>query len=385
MTLIGSDSVTPNIGHAHAAGNDWRKALSACGDALAPSPNGVLGLLYVTEPWAAHLADMAQTLKSRLGVRYWLGCVGHGIIARDREYHSTSAMSVLTLPLQPNQVMPIESIMEEKSASDMATTPWCRINAPVMALLHADPRHGNLESIIQSLVGDDVGGGFVVGGLNCITSNPGQLANTAVAGGVSGVMLASSVPVAVTLTQGCTPIGPTHVVTSGRRGVLSELDGQRALDVLTQDVGKDEAADLRRMGGYIHVALPVPGSDRGEYTVRNLMGADPTRGVIAVGADLNAGDRLFFVRRDASAALQDLRRALADLKARIGTRKILAGHYVSCVARPEMFADAGGEVAVIRSILGDFPMTGFFAGGEICASRIYGYTGVLTVFLDQAL
>ena len=33
--------------------------------------------------------------------------------------------------------------------------------------------------------------------------------------------------------------------------------------------------------------------------------------------------------------------------------------------------------------LGDVPLAGFFAGGEIAHHHLYGYTGVLTVFVDS--
>ena len=36
---------------------------------------------------------------------------------------------------------------------------------------------------------------------------------------------------------------------------------------------------------------------------------------------------------------------------------------------------------MIQDLLGDFPLVGFFANGEIYNGRIYGYTGVLTLFL----
>jgi small ligand-binding sensory domain FIST len=32
-------------------------------------------------------------------------------------------------------------------------------------------------------------------------------------------------------------------------------------------------------------------------------------------------------------------------------------------------------------VLGDFPLVGFFANGEIFHDRLYGYTGVPAVFL----
>jgi small ligand-binding sensory domain FIST len=58
-----------------------------------------------------------------------------------------------------------------------------------------------------------------------------------------------------------------------------------------------------------------------------------------------------------------------------------AGIYVSCVARgAALFGEAGAETALIREGLGEFPLIGFFANGEISRDRLYGHTGVLTLF-----
>jgi small ligand-binding sensory domain FIST len=380
--------VQPQIfAHAHAAGSDWRQALKACGDALAAKgASGALGLVYVTEPWATHLGDMATTLQERLGVSHWAGCVGFGIFAGSTEYQREPAMSVMVASVAAEQVSMLEAVLDEDRAKTFATTPWCRMNAPVFGLLHADPRNPHVEAMVVALMSDDVGGGYVVGGLTPVAPHPLQVADGTTAGGLSGVLLAASVPVAVALSQGCSPIGPLHTITSGRRGMIAELDGRPALEVLKADVGEVLARDLRRIAGYIHVALPVSGADVRDYTVRNLMGLDSKSGVIAIGADVNAGDKIFFVRRDPASAQKDFARVLQDLKKRIGARRILGGHYVSCVARgPQMFGEAGGEARMIAEALGEFPLTGFFANGEICGTRMYGYTGVLSVFLDQAL
>ncbi len=40
----------------------------------------------------------------------------------------------------------------------------------------------------------------------------------------------------------------------------------------------------------------------------------------------------------------------------------------------------GVETGLIRETFGDFPLIGFFANGEISRDRLYGHTGVLTVF-----
>jgi small ligand-binding sensory domain FIST len=45
-----------------------------------------------------------------------------------------------------------------------------------------------------------------------------------------------------------------------------------------------------------------------------------------------------------------------------------------------LFGDAGVETGLIRETLGEFPLIGFFANGEISRDRLYGHTGVLTLF-----
>ena len=54
---------------------------------------------------------------------------------------------------------------------------------------------------------------------------------------------------------------------------------------------------------------------------------------------------------------------------------------MSCVARGvSLFGEEGVEATVIRETLGDFPLIGFFANGEISRDRLYGNSGFLTLF-----
>ena len=47
------------------------------------------------------------------------------------------------------------------------------------------------------------------------------------------------------------------------------------------------------------------------------------------------------------------------------------------------FGGPSAEMHIVRRALGDVPLVGFFAGGEIAHRHLYGYTGVLTVFTSQ--
>jgi small ligand-binding sensory domain FIST len=160
------------------------------------------------------------------------------------------------------------------------------------------------------------------------------------------------------------------------------LDGAPALQVLEREVGEVLARNPERIGGYIHAARPEPGSDRADYTVRPLLSIDARRKIIAVGDDLRRGDPLRFVKRDGTAAQADLRRMLDDLAARAAGRPIRGALYHTCVARGvHMFGPDSAELRMIEAALGPIPLAGFFTNGEIYRDRLYGYTGVLTLFL----
>ena len=107
---------------------------------------------------------------------------------------------------------------------------------------------------------------------------------------------------------------------------------------------------------------------------------DPEHGWIVLGAEVAPGDQILFCRRDPESARADMSRMLRQLKGRIpGLPK--AGVYVSCIGRgTALFGEPGVETEMIRDTLGDFPLIGFFANGEISRDRLYGHTGVLTLF-----
>ena len=65
-------------------------------------------------------------------------------------------------------------------------------------------------------------------------------------------------------------------------------------------------------------------------------------------------------------------------------RRIAGAIYVSCSGRGgPHFGGPSAELQIVRRALGDVPLVGFFAGGEIARQHLYGYTGVLTVFTGE--
>ena len=242
-----------------------------------------------------------------------------------------------------------------------------------------DPRTPGLTDLVAGLSART--SAFLVGGLTASRGAFAQVCGRVSQGGLSGALFAPEIEVVAGLSQGCSPIAPARRVTRGEGNVVMEIDGRPAFEVFTEDIGELLARDLRRVIGYVYAAFPIAESDTGDYLVRNLTGIDAERGWLAVGHQVEPGQRIMFCRRDHEAAVADLKRMLADVKRR-ATRPPRAGVYYSCVARgPNLFGPHSEELEMIRAELGDLPLVGFFANGEICHDRLYGYTGVLALFL----
>ncbi len=359
----------------------WQKLIDHCLDDWPTAP-GDLGLLYVTDPLAGDLDDILTQLRARTGIADWTGAVAPAICATGVEYFDTPAMAIMALEV-PAENYRLVPLITSAQGSDGALEPisnWLTAQHPRFAIVHADPRGAGVLSLVPRLA--ETTEAYLVGGLTSTVTKTGQIAGAATGGGLSGVLFGETVPVATGLTQGCSPIGPLHTITAMDSDIVTELDGRLALDVFNEDIGDLLARDLQRVAGYIHAAVPVTGSDTGDYMVRNLLGIDTNQGWLAIGDALTEGDRVMFVRRDGPSAVEDMARMLDALKGRAGPG-IRGGVYHSCIARgPNQFGPGSQELAMIREALGDVPVIGFFGNGEISNGRLYTYTGVLSLFLE---
>ena len=101
-----------------------------------------------------------------------------------------------------------------------------------------------------------------------------------------------------------------------------------------------------------------------------------------LGQMLSDEQEIMFCRRDRDSAREDMQRMLGNLKKRVSGQTIKGALYFSCLGRGRsLFGPDSAELGMIRDELGDIPLTGFYCNGEIAHDQLYGYTGVLTVFL----
>ncbi|MCG8510633.1 MAG: FIST C-terminal domain-containing protein [Rhodospirillales bacterium] len=365
---------------AHTIAEDWAHAAKGCSDRLGDcGGQPALGFVYVTDALAEDLSSILTYLRQKTGLEQWIGTVGLGIFADGADYFDEPAMAAMVAPLPEDSFRLFPSLTEGAGQIPQDLRDWIGRTSPSIGIVHGDPSREDLVGLIEDVA--QATSGFLVGGLTSSRAANHQVAGRVTGGGISGALLSPEIPVITGLSQGCSPIGESHEISDCLDNVLIGLDGRKALDVFRKEIGPGYSASLSEVGGLIHAALPIHGSDTGDYLVRSLVGIDPERGWLAIADQVEPGDRILFVKRDAETAVEDLKRMAERLKARIdGPPR--GGVYVSCIARgPDMFGDAGGEMTIIRETLGEFPLIGFYANGEISLNRLYAYTGVLTLFL----
>jgi small ligand-binding sensory domain FIST len=153
-------------------------------------------------------------------------------------------------------------------------------------------------------------------------------------------------------------------------------------------------------------ALARGGQFGADTRVRHLVGLDRAQQAVAVADLLEPGMKLSFCQRDVSAARRDLVRICSEIRDEVESQAealapgapassdapgappttdpgsaILGAVYISCSGRGgPHFGGPSAELKIVQHALGDVPLVGFFANGEIARHHLYGYTGVLTVF-----
>jgi small ligand-binding sensory domain FIST len=367
---------------ASAHGDSAGKLLESCLSELGEIPESAnLGFLYATDALAGNLQQLLVRLKTHTPKIDWVGSLGVGLCCTAREFYDEPALVLMVASFPEHGYRLIPGIHHELTELDPALLDWWQAQVSCFAFLHGDPTHPKMTQLLGQ-VADQAYATFLNGGLTSSQGENYQLVNRVVSGGISGVLFNEQVEVLTDHTQGCSPIGPVHRLTEAHRNVAFRIDNRPALEVLKEDVGEVLSRDLSQSAGYIFTALPIPGSDTGDYLVRNLIGIDEENGLIAVGDYLEGQHQLMFCRRDGNTAREDMLRMLGRLKSRLGGRRIRGGIYVSCLGRGRyQFGPDSEELKLIETELGDFPLVGFFANGEIYNGRLYGYTGVLTLFV----
>lgn len=256
-------------------------------------------------------------------------------------------------------------------------------------LLFADPFSTPMIRLIPALSAA-LPGVPIVGGMASAGHSPGEnrllLNDRILREGLVGVAFRGDLRIDCTVSQGCRPVGRPFVITRATNNIIQELGGKNVLQTIRSMVdtlGEDDQRLAREgllVGRVIDEYKERHG--RGDFLIRNIIGADEETGFIAIADLVRAGQTVQFHVRDAKAAEEDLRLLLEAQK----LHGPAAGAVLcTCNGRgTQMFPKPGMESTIISESLNQAPLAGFFAAGEIGPigqqTFLHGFTASLAVF-----
>ncbi|MCI0537529.1 MAG: FIST C-terminal domain-containing protein, partial [Verrucomicrobiales bacterium] len=210
-------------------------------------------------------------------------------------------------------------------------------------------------------------------------------------GGVA-ISIGGTTELVSVISQGCTPIGETATITKADRNLIYQIGNRPAYQVLTETFNALSSDDQRKTRGNLFVGLVIneylEEFHRGDFLVRNLIGADPESGALAIGELPRVGQTIQFQRRDAQAANEDMQVLLGHAQERLKGRTVYGGCLCCCNGRGHgMFGAPDHDANMIQERLGPLALTGFFCNGEIGPlggrSFLHGYTASLALFVEK--
>jgi small ligand-binding sensory domain FIST len=351
--------------------------------------HGQMALVFLSGDARAAAHEILHIVRRVTGARTVVGCSGVGVLTEQREIEGESAAAVLVVA---DDRLVASSVAIDSVAGEGAALARAIADRGEAALaeggslwLLPDPRGFEPRALLGELA-EVLGPVPVLGAVAAAAEEPIELCDTrALAGGLAGVAVAGPRPL-IGVAQGCAPIGEPYVITGAERNIVRQIAGRPALEVLREAMHTVANAEERipRAGIFAGLAIDPAKSplERGDFLVRNIMGADPRSGAVAVAEPVRVGQTIQFQLRDATASREDLQATLASLRARLNGRRPVFGCYFNCAGRGQgLYGEPDCDVRAIREALGEFPLTGFFGNGELAPvggrNFFHNYTGAL--------
>jgi small ligand-binding sensory domain FIST len=346
---------------------------------------GDLTLIFSSMHHVDGLDRIASTLRERGLGRVVLGCTCESVVGEGQEIEASTALAVWTVRMPGAELTPFsvegDAGWPESAGHDPATA----------VLLLADPFRFPIDNFLHR-VATERPGTRIMGGMASGGSAPGQnrllLDNVSHTEGAVGVVIRGDVAIRSVVSQGCRPIGRPMIVTKAERNIIRELGRIPALEVVQELFGELSEEDQELVKSGLHIGRVIneyqESFGRGDFLVRNVMGADQTGG-IAISDLVRVGQTVQFHVRDAETADEDLRHLLTQARIDGPANSALL---FTCNGRgSRLFREPNHDVSVLREILGPIPAAGFFAMGELGPvggqNFIHGFTASVVLFSEK--
>jgi small ligand-binding sensory domain FIST len=363
------------------------------------APQVSLGLVFISPKLFPHARQTLEILRVHARIPLLAGCSSNGLIAGSQEIENAPGL-VLALCALPGAELKGFRFTQSQVEEANGAAYWyleTGVEPPHTNgwLVFLDPFHLDVEGWLRSwneaYAPLPVFGGLASGAV------PEPLTQVYLDGEVfedGGVAVSVGGDVALTgvISQGCTPIGETWTLTGVERNLIHHIGNRPAYAVLAETFQKLPPDEQRKAQGNLLIGLVVneylEDFHRGDFLVRNLIGADPRSGVLAVGALPRMGQTMQFQRRDAAAATEDMGELLGRAKQKLASTTTYGGCLCCCNGRGKhLFHQPNHDAEFIQRQLGPLGLAGFFGNGEIGPvgekSFLHSYTASLALLVKK--
>ena len=351
-----------------------------------------LAFVFTSSHHADSLDKIGRALKDKSLCRHVLGCTGESIVGETDEIEGSVALSVWAIKLPGVRLTMRRLTIDQNVVLGLPATMSARPpeTEPPLLIVLGDPFSFPADPFLKAL--QSTGAKTqVVGGMASASHLPGGnrllFDDEVYNDGAVAVELDGPIRYKTVVSQGCRPIGRSLIVTKVERNVIRELGRRPALQVLRELFDELPPDDQERVQEGLHIGRVIneyqESFGRGDFLVRNVMGADDTGG-IAVSDLIKVGQTVQFHVRDASTADLDLRGLLETA----GTSDPVRGALLfTCNGRgTRLFEEPNHDVGLIHEVFGPVPVAGFFAMGELGPiggqNFVHGFTASILLFLD---
>ncbi len=342
-----------------------------------------LALLFVTGPHVGVLEDIARSVRQLLRPGTLVGCTAVSVLGGREEVEGTPGVALWAGDTGTVAAHHVE-VLDLGEGPTLSGVDGADLEAAGTALVLAEPSTFPVEAVLDALAASHPRL-VVAGGVASAGAGPG--ANRLVLDGelhdrgAIVVLLAPDLPVEVVVSQGCGPVGQPFTVTRAERNMVLELAGRPALERVQETLAGLGDAERAAAAKGLHIGRVVDEHklefDRGDFLVRNVLGADRSNGAVAVGDVVEVGDTVQLHVRDAASADTDLRLLLDG-------REGDAALVFTCNGRGlQLFGEPDHDASVVVESLGTTAVAGMFCAGEIGPvggrSFLHGFTAVTVI------
>lgn len=379
-----------------AAGECTRRIAAEFSDGTPPD----LLIFFASHHYGTALEAMAETLRLDLRPRHALGCTGGGIIGGQHEVEEGPALAVAAARLPDVKLKPFHLHEGALPGLDTSRRDWedalgvKAADEPQFVLL-ADPFSIRTDEVIAGLdyaFPKAVKVGGLASGARARGGNLLFLQDRTIREGAVGLALSGNLRLDAVVAQGCRPLGRPLKVTKCHKNLLLTLDGRKPMEAIAElyEAAEERERRLVRTALFLGVLTdPLQAGEpkAGDFLIRNILGRDMHTEGLYINALLHEGMLVQYHVRDGQAASEELIEALRGYSA--GILKEGQGDTVprppagallfSCLGRGKhMYGKSGHDSGVLRDVVGDVPLAGFFCNGEIGPiagqTHLHGFT-----------